>query len=147
MPDIDTVWPAGGLTGDWALAGPDLASGHDLVSAVTLSLYTDRQADPDDTIPDGTEDPRGWVGDADGDRPLGSKLWLRSRSVLTDKLLLTAADDIREALQWLLDDGVVSSIDVEVSRGGVRRLNAVVTLSRTGGQPVKLEFAWAWQGV
>lgn len=147
MPDIATLWPQGGVGGDWALAGPDLVGGSDLTTAVVISLFTDRLAEPGEVIPDGSEDPRGWPGDADGDTPIGSKLWLRTRATLTDKLLLTVADDIRQALAWMLTDGVISSLDVVCTRGGPRRLDAVVTLHRDGGEPLKLQFAWAWQGV
>ena len=146
MPDIATVWGADLLSGDWAMAGADLLSGDDLQTAVAISLGTDRTADPDDLIPDGSGDPRGWVGDADSDVAIGSKLWLLSRSALTDATLVAARDVILQALQWLLDDGVVSTTEVTTSRGGPRRLDATVTLSRTGGQPVKLQFAWAWGG-
>ena len=146
MPDIATIWTGGGSAGDWAYAAPDLVSGRDLETAVAISLGTDARAGADDVIPDGSDDRRGWVGDADGDRPIGSKLWLRRRSDITPQLLLTIADDMRAALQWMLDDGVVSTIVVETTRGGPRRIDAAVTLNRTGGPPVKLQYAWAWGG-
>ena len=144
MTDIATVWSLDDLSGDWIVAGTDLQSGDDLVTAVVISLFTDAEADADDVIPDGTDDPRGWVGDADSDRPIGSKLWLLSRTTLTAQTLLTAADYMRAALQWLLDDGVVSMIDVSTSRAGLRRMDALIKISRTGGPPVKLQYAWVW---
>ena len=144
MTDIATTWNASGTAGDWVVDGADLQSGADLETAVQISLFTDATAGPDDVIPDGTDDPRGWVGDADSDRPIGSKLWLLSRAVLDDQTLLTAADYMRQALQWLLDDGVVSKIDVVTTRGGLRRLDAAITLSRTGGAPLNLKYAWVW---
>ena len=147
MPDITTAWPPLGAYGDWAMAGADLASGSDLETAVLISIATDRVADPDDVIPDGTGDPRGWVGDADSDRPIGSKVWLRLRSKRTPELLKTVADDLRDALQWLLDDKVVSSIEVATEWQEPRRLASRLTLHRTGGQPLTLEYAWAWEGI
>ena len=56
MSDISTIWQM--TRGDWARAGTALASGNDLVSAVTISLFSDRAAEPDDAIPDGSTDPR-----------------------------------------------------------------------------------------
>ena len=146
MTDIATVWNAQGTAGDWVVAGSDLLSGGDLATAVEISLFSDAEASPDDVIPDGTDDPRGWVGDADSDRPIGSKLWLLSRTTLTAQTLLTAADYIREALRWMLDDGVVSTVDVATTRGGPRRMDIDIVLSRSGGPPINLQYAWAWGG-
>ncbi|WP_157218665.1 phage GP46 family protein [Flavisphingomonas formosensis] len=84
-------------------AGTGLLAGNDLVTAVLISLFTDATADTEDTIPDGTTDPRGWwAGD------IGSKFWLRTRSKQTPTVLALVKSDFANALQWLLDDGVAA---------------------------------------
>lgn len=108
MPDISTIWNT--TRGDWQVAGADLLSQNDVVTALLISLFTDAAALPDDVIPDGSNDPRGWWGDPD----IGSRLWLLERAKRTAATLARAQDYITEASQWMLDDGVASRIDVSV---------------------------------
>lgn len=143
MGDIATFWSAERIGGDWRL-GPDLASGHDLETAVLISLFTDQTAAPEDTIPDGSDDPRGWWGDQGADRPIGSKLWLRARAKQTQGTLNTVHDDIVEALQWLIDDGVVGRIDVLTEWSRTRFLAAQVTLHRPGRGPTVFRYEVLW---
>src|SRR5579875_2938906 len=81
--DITTFWDPQSGRGDWALAGAQLARGDDLITSVAISLFTDRIANADDPIPDGSTDPRGWWGDLDETYPIGSRLWLLDRSKAT----------------------------------------------------------------
>lgn len=115
--DIRTVWPPLTVSGDWLIAPPDLASDADLETAVLISLFTDRRADPDDALPGAPGDLRGWWGDtpADDDQPadpLGSKLWLLSREKQTNDARLRAEDYAKDALAWMLEDGVADEIAV-----------------------------------
>ncbi len=144
MSDISTVW-AGPLqaSGDWQLAGADLLSGNDLQTAVLISLFSDRVAQPDDVIPDGTTDPRGWWAD-DAAHPIGSRLWLLARSKQTSETLAAAQDYIVEALQWLIDDGVAAAVDVLVQWARPSMLSSQITVRRTDGTTQPLNFAWAW---
>src|SRR5260363_120954 len=70
MNDIPIRWSAESGAGDWS---PDSAEVSDLQIAVMISLFTDRQARPDDVIPDGSTDARGWWGKPNiGSRPGGT---------------------------------------------------------------------------
>ncbi|MDM2726177.1 phage GP46 family protein, partial [Citrobacter sp. Cy234] len=93
-----------------------------LTRAVVISLFTHRRADPDDNA----DVPMGWWGDTwpvvANDR-YGSKLWLLQRSKLTNALVNTVRNYLREALQWMLDDGVVSRIDIDIQRTGINELS------------------------
>ncbi len=144
MSDIATVWsgPLNG-SGDWQIAGADLLAGDDLETAVLISLFSDRVALPDDVIPDGTSDPRGWWAD-DPAHPIGSRLWLLARAKQTAETLASAEDYIVEALQWMIDDGVVAAVDVVVQWVRARTLGAQITLRRVDGTTRPLNFAWAW---
>lgn len=78
-----------------------------------LSLFTDRRV-PAEEPPAGEVDRRGWWGDtlaADGDR-IGSRLWLLGRESRRPDIVRRAEEYAREALVWLLDDGVAVRVDV-----------------------------------
>jgi phage gp46-like protein len=95
-----------------------LASDDALQTAVVLSLFLDARARPDD----GAEGHRrGWVGDAftPEDR-VGSRLWLLKREKHTEETRRRAEDHANEALAWLVDAGLASSVSVTavwVARG------------------------------
>lgn len=147
MADTTTTWdPAAGY-GDWSLSGSVLTTGSDLATAILNSLFTDRQAAEDDEIPDGTTNPRGWWGDLDSDAQIGSRLWLLSRSKQTPETLQRAYDYIVEALQWLLDDGVVAKFDIAVEWTAVSRLGARVTAYKKDGTKEAVAYASAWSAL
>lgn len=117
----DTVWSQNDLDPaicDWKLAGPSapnnaygLAADHALNTAVLLSLFTWRRAEPYDTLPSGT-DPQGWWGDnvdlEESETKLGSRLHLLIRATLNPETARRAEDYAYEALQPLVDQGAVA---------------------------------------
>jgi len=148
MPDISLVWDVDNSRGDWQLLGPVLVTGNDLASAALISLFTDRIANPDDVIPDGTDDPRGWWGDLGEDEPIGSRLWLLSRAKQTQETLNNAVDYAREALQWFIDDGVVARIDVFAQWVRTSFLGLqVIFYNQDGTTAAALSYAWAWNQI
>jgi phage gp46-like protein len=147
MPDISTFWDVANARGDWALAGADLASGSDLATAVLVSLFTDRAADPDDAIPDGTTDPRGWWGDTGAASPIGSKLWLLARAKATEAVRLRARDYAEQALQWLLDDGVAAEVAVTAAWARPDLLALDVVIAEPDGRSATFNYQWAWKAV
>ncbi len=146
MVDISVIWSPPNSRADWAMAGADLLTGDDLASAVLISLFSDRLADPDDVIPDGTGDPRGWAGDTPQDR-FGSKLWLRVRSKQTSATLNAIRGDMVAALKWMIEDGVAAAVDVLCEWEVPGRLAALVTVRRKDGTTTSLKYAWAWEGI
>lgn len=143
MSDISTVWDAVNNRGDWVLSGPALLSGNDLVTAVLISCFTDRVAQPDDVIPDGSGNPRGWWGD-DPLYPIGSRMWLLERRKQDSQTLADAKTYLTEALQWMIDDGVVARIDILTEYTKPYMLGAQITLYKQDGSTIPLNFAWAW---
>lgn len=142
--DIQTVWDNANQRGDWAMAGPDLATGNDLITAVLVSLFTDQVAAADDVIPDGGDDPRGWWGDALDDRPIGSKLWLYYRNKADDRTPGQVKDAIRAALQWMIDDGAVARITVETQYISVSAIGARIVLFRQSKPALVVNFPNLW---
>lgn len=145
MPDIATIWDAQNVRGDWSVADGQLAIGQDLATAVLLSLFTDAEAHADDAIPDGTTWRRGWYGDDGETVRLGSRLWLLERSKVTADLVPRAKGYIAEALQWMIDDGVVASFSIDVQLNAPNYLAAKIVANRQDGTTVAMNFQWAWQ--
>lgn len=145
MGDIATLWDPVALVGDWAVAPDGLAAGQDLATAVVISLFTDAPAGPDDEIPDGSGDRRGFWGDAEApEGPIGSRLWLLAREKQVEGVRVRAEGYAREALAWLTADGVAARVDVAASWGGIGRLDLAVTVYRRDGTAVALNFAAPW---
>lgn len=147
MSDTTTVWmPAIGRS-DWVLIGAQIQSGNDLQTVLLISLFTDREADPDDIIPDGSTNPRGWVGDVGQPYKIGSKLWLLSRAKQTKDTLARANSYIADALKWMLDDGVVARFDITTEWTRASQLGAKVVAYRNDGTSMALNFASVWKGI
>lgn len=144
MSDISSFWDVERLAADWREGRGDLVSGDDLQTAIIISLFTDRVARDDDDI-DG-DDRRGWWGDADEENDIGSRLWLLRRQKLTQAVAQKAEDYSREALQWLVTDGVVSSFSVATQIVYPRRLNMVIRYQRPGNSSdTDMRFFWVWE--
>lgn len=144
MADITTVWNVQRIRGDWVLSGPSLLSGDDLTTAVLISLFTDRLALPSDETPDG--DRRGWWGDNTDPRYLiGSRLWLLDRVKGPLQVPRRAKDYAAEALQWMIDDGVVASFDITAKWVTPDRLYMQIIANRSDGSTVAMQFANLWK--
>lgn len=145
--DTTTVWNVATSYGDWAMSGPLLATGNDLATSILISLFTDRIAEPGDAIPDGSNDPRGWWGDSGNTVLIGSRLWLLERAKQTQETLQRANDYIVEALQWMIDDGVVAKFDTLVEWTQASELGAQVVAYKQDGSTVSTAYTWAWKGI
>lgn len=113
--------------------------------AVTISLFSWRRAAADDALDDA--DRQGWWGDCApteaGDQ-IGSRLWLLRRRTLTDETLRDAQDYADEALRWMTDDDIVTTVTVTAERQGNDRLNLLVTLTESNGETLQLAFEDTW---
>jgi phage gp46-like protein len=107
------------------LATYSVALEDTLQTAVILSLFTDRRADPDDKLPLGETNRRGWVGeefasqdfDARSDR-WGSVLWTCYGGKVASDILERARFAASEALEWMVRDGIASRVDVSALWAG-----------------------------
>ncbi|CAI1575091.1 Phage protein GP46 [Serratia proteamaculans] len=144
MSDISSFWDVERLAADWREGRGDLMNGDDLQTSIIISLFTDRAARDDDDIE--SDDRRGWWGDADEENDIGSRLWLLRRQKLTQSVAQKAEDYSREALQWLVTDGVVSSFSVATQIVYPCRLNIVIRYQRPGsGNDTDMRFFWVWE--
>lgn len=104
-------------------------------------LGTDRRCE-DSEIPLGDDDPRGWWGDDFGG-PTGSRLWLLQRSATTQDAATLAESYIIEALQPMIDQGMVESLSVSASLVG-SQLRAEVVFTRPDGSKVSQKWVDLW---
>jgi phage gp46-like protein len=151
MTDIALIWDPARAAADVAVAQGDLVREDGLRTAVLISLFTDALARPDDVIPDGGDDRRGWWGDTPVDGaepdPIGSRLWLLVREKRTEETRRRAETYASDALAWLVTDGVAAAVDAVATWGGDRgdQLRLVVTIDRQrGGRASREEFAVQW---
>ncbi len=138
--DFATTWDNANWRADWVLGSNDLATDSTLLSAVIVSLFTDRLANADDALPSDDGDRRGWWGDLALDAPIvteerdliGSRLWLLARAKQTNETLARAREYCEEALQWLIDDGIAGAVTVQCQWQGIGFMAISVTVSRAG---------------
>ncbi|WP_158810238.1 phage GP46 family protein [Beijerinckia sp. L45] len=153
----DIVW--NGYVGDFAVSTVSADGGvgglvarNPLQTAVALLLFTDVQVDASDLRFDLQGDRRGWVGDgfdvdtANGEAPLGSRLWLYRRSVLVAKTFSDIEVEIRAALQPLITQGAAVQINVsgEVlnAQGQVRCSIDIYGRNKTKAYSAKFDPLW-----
>lgn len=154
MTDIATLLDPATLDGDWLMNGAgDLSGDAGLRTAIILSLFSDRTAAADDALPDPRDaDRRGWWGDIGldgaGPDPIGSRLWLLTRAKSTEETRRRAELYVREALAWMLADGVAAGIDVRAEWQGFarERLALAITLRRrtAAGTVADTRFDLTW---
>ena len=115
-----------------------------LDTAVMISLFTNRRAEPSDKLPGNSTDRRGWWGDSyaqnEGDL-IGSRLWLLEGGKLTEDVVNQSRVYADEALQWMTDDGVAHSVTVETFRRD-DLLCMIVTIMRSQDPASRYQRLW-----
>lgn len=149
--DLAIIYSGSSFTFDLALNanGSDLAADDGLRSAVLVSLFTDRRANSDDVLPDGTDDRRGsWQDqypDLDGDLQ-GSRLWLLAREKQLPDVLQRAQAYAEEALAWLLADGVARAVTVTAEWVASGMLGLLVDIRLVNGSRFTDVFNYPVEG-
>lgn len=133
---------------DLQQSGSQLALESGLQTAVLISLFSDRLAEPGDRLAEGDTDRRGWWGDRvaplAGDR-LGSRLWLLAREKSLPGVARRAEQYASEALQWLIEDGIARSVEVNAEIGQPHILALAVRITRPDGSVLDYRFANLWE--
>jgi phage gp46-like protein len=150
MVDFAIVWNPETYSGDWDVTAGDMAlDPGGLRSAVLLSIFTDRVAPPGYVAPAGSpNDRRGYWADSYEDAPIGSLLWTLDRSKKTgDLALLSQAQGFcKDALQWLIDAGIVGSVVTSATWLNSTAIGLQVILTQPNAPQQTFNFAYAWQG-
>lgn len=146
MADIALVMGEWG--GDLLVDGLDLARDDGLETAVIISLFTDRRAAAEQIpaeLP--KDDLRGYWGDVrpevEGDTT-GSLLWLLAREKQTSQTLARAEQYCREALSWLVDDRIASSVDVVAEYVSMGWMGISIGINRPDGSAVQYRYNYEW---
>ena len=120
-----------GVAADLRVSGRDLLADDSLYTAVVISLFTDARARAEDELPPefDRDDRRGYWGDALEGESVGSRLWLLAREKDTARVRARAEQYAREALAWLVSEGLARAVDVTAAhpQGGVCQLAVRVT--------------------
>ena len=151
MSDFKLVWNNNILEGDFCFEDDDFIMDDGLQTSVLLSLFIDKKSEPNDELPNGNNnDLRGWFGElltgVENDR-WGSYLWKLERSKTTNEVLIRAKNYAEEALQWLIDDGIASSVTVIPERitqssGDILLLN--IDIFKPNGDVEEFRFDALW---
>ena len=120
---------------DLSIQDGDLLGDDGLMTAVIVSLYTDRLARDDDPLPEHMPGQksgrRGWWGDLarlDGRiNPVGSRLWLLDREKELPDVVRRAGEYAAESLAWLKALGGDFTVKAADERPGCLRLDISVT--------------------
>lgn len=123
----------------------DLEADEGLQTAVLISLFSDAKVDPSE-VPEDLQSVRGWWGDLYPDvqsDKIGSKLWLLERLKTTDETLLFYEDYAKEALQWLIDDGVADSTDISAEYNEDKQLILSIKINQG---TLENKFSIFWDG-
>ena len=151
MTDIALRWDEEQGCFDIELDGADLLAEEGLETALVLSLFCDRRANPDDELPTDETDRRGWWGDAllaDGDR-IGSRRWLvwPGQKQLPSTAARVETYDA-EALAWLRQDGIVGQIAVGAEWIRLEVLGEAITATLGGtGERIAYRYTHLTSGV
>lgn len=145
MIDLSLAWDKESLAADLSVQDFDLKTETGLYTAILLSIFTDRRANGDDALPDGSEDRRGWWGDAFAEQigdQIGSRLWLLDRAKITTEVMRLIRDYAIEALAWMTRLGIASGVDATVTRLDTYMVGLKVTFTRPAGGAGSYDFVW-----
>jgi phage gp46-like protein len=112
-----------------------------LESAILIALHSYGRADPEDTLPSEGDMVGGWWADELIGEPLPSKVWLLSRSKITADTISKGTKYHKLALQWLIDDGWASSVDVAGTRSELSNYEIVYNV--VVHTVPAIEFSWS----
>lgn len=148
MSDIALNWTDSLTTtamADIAISADDLVAEDGLRTSVIISLFTDARATKEQA-PD-QSDLRGYWGDVEPPKTghvTGSLLWTLERSKQIPDTLRAIEQYARDALKWMIEDGVAS--DVKTTAISVRRgvWGLTVEIFRPAQQTQKYQFSGEW---
>jgi phage gp46-like protein len=109
----------------------DVQSDKGLETAVLISLFTNKRVDEEDLLPDGVNEKSGWWGFAVDDSPfVGSRLWLLRRAKNTTRVRTLSEEYAKEALSWMISQGVAEKVEVSAVDEDRRTVLLIVNVVR-----------------
>jgi len=132
-------------TYDLAVTDAAWDSDESLKTAITVSLLSWARAQPGDVVPDASDLKGVWFdtyATVPGDR-FGSRIWILIGQPINSRTLALFDTLVREALQWMVDDGIVQEFQVEVEVMGPETVGAKVGIRRI--RDTSLTWLDTWQ--
>lgn len=133
---------------DIGVANNDLVTDAGIQTAVLISLFTNQRTTEDDPPPDEQSGLGGWWGDQFQANPndlIGSKLWLLRRAKTEQDTLNRAEEYSKEALQWMIDDGVAQTVDCSASYDQNKALILSINITKPSGPNLNYKYKLKWQ--
>ena len=134
---------------DLVIEDGDLKADNGLETACLISLFSDKRVARED-IPSGEINPRGWFADEIAEPledKLGSILWLYDRGKLTNDAALKIEDGTRDALQWLLDDGIAKKLEILATVIESEKVTVAIKIYKPDGDSIPFKFIWDGQAL
>lgn len=129
---------------DLVLGPAGLVQDESIGSLVLVSMLSDARARDEDVDFLGTNPPRrGWWADSEGDR-FGSRLWLLERRVINERTLRDAESMAKDALAWLVDEGIASSVSAVATRLPQNAIGIAIDITPSAEQ--RFVFLWRAAG-
>jgi len=126
---------------DWTETG-DISTAEVLDTAILMSIFEEMRATPAE-IPD-ARSRRGWLGnESTPGFEQGSKTWLFEQERITGSVLAELGVIVRNGLQWLIDDDIAVSVEVEQPFFQNGNVCVFINLGRDGS-PVDRRFFEIW---
>lgn len=126
------------------LENGDLVADDGLETAVIISLFSDRRI-TDDQLPLGQISKRGWWGDlfSEVDQDLtGSRFWILQREKRITATLRRFEDYAKEALAWMVEDGVAASVTAVASYNERNYLFLDIVIKKPKGNSFNYRVNW-----
>lgn len=144
MSDLKLVAGVGGFY-DIDFDGTDLVFTDALENGVLISVETIARAKPDDDLPQNNEIRRGNWRDQYLEIPMGSRLWILSRSKMEPSILSRINQLFFECLEWMELDGVATRVLVtsEIYNDEIIFINA--RIQRPKNIEVDFPFYYNWE--
>lgn len=117
-----------------------------LETPTIISLHTNRRADDSEKL----EDPGGWWGDeyaSAAGREYGSRIWIESNGNATDEVAAAVAAAAEDALAWMVEDGLASSVAAEGVIDDEKRLCVTVTITKPDGTQENILLKNFWENL
>jgi len=132
---------------DMVIEDGDLKADNGLETAALISVFSDRRVRLEE-LPSGETDQMGWwadlISEPEGDR-IGSRHWILERiGKVSDATAIELESILKEAFEWMLDDGIAATVKVSAERIG-DRVAGDAQIFRPNGDNIPFKFAWDGQ--
>jgi len=148
--DIKLIFDAEEQYAEFVLADRDVERDSGFETAVLLTLLTDKRAEAGDPLPDDSGYKGGWWGDSlpvVPDYEMGTKLWLLQRSKTLTEIPAIAKEYLADGFKWMVEDGIIKSVDITVERRRDLKDTLYITLSfmKPEGTTIFYKFYYNWE--